>query len=257
MSAIICTRDPDARTTPAGGNDVASTRSRRPRPKIPSDGDGIGTSHPTDLPTSSSEFKSGKQMNGTFQNHERDLWTSHRSDQPQGSSTTWNIVDDQTVETSRTLHAVRAMCDILRHTEPGIFDVDPHGTTRGHPACIAATRATRDEKQEKSNVANLLEAQWVRGKAFPRGNRRTPWKKAPNDCDHPPSAIQKGGNAAMYYERCEICGIRWQRIPLTMAARDSTGSQTNGHRVQVGLQPSCHEPCHPITCASAVRPVGN
>ena len=29
MSAIICTRDPDARTTPAGDNDVASTRSRK------------------------------------------------------------------------------------------------------------------------------------------------------------------------------------------------------------------------------------
>ena len=60
----------------------------------------------------------------------------------------------------------------------------------------------------------------MRGKAFPRGNRGTPWKKAPNDCDHPPTAIQKGGNAVMYYERCEMCGNRWQRIPLTMVARD-------------------------------------
>ena len=212
MSAIICTRDPDARTTPAGDNDVASTRSRRPRPKTPSVGGGIATSHPTNRPTSSSRFKSGKQMNGTFQNHERDPWTSHQSDQPRGSSTTWNIVDDQTAETSRTLHVVRSMCCILRHTGRGFFDIDPHGTTRGHPACIAATRATRDEEQEKSNVANLVEAQWVRGKAFPRGNRGTPWKKAPNDCDHPPSAIQKGGNAAMYNGRCEICGNWWQRI---------------------------------------------
>ena len=24
----------------------------------------------------------------------------------------------------------------------------------------------------------------------------------------------------MYYERCEMCGNRWQRIPLTMVARD-------------------------------------
>ena len=40
------------------------------------------------------------------------------------------------------------------------------------------------------------------------------------DCDHPPTAIQKGGNAVMYYERCEICGNRWQRIPMTMVARD-------------------------------------
>ena len=75
-------------------------------------------------------------------------------------------------------------------------------------------------KDKKSNVANLLEAQWVRGKALPRGNRGTPWKKAPNDCDHPPTAIQKGGNAAMYYERCEMFGNRWQRIPQTIIKRN-------------------------------------
>ena len=56
--------------------------------------------------------------------------------------------------------------------------------------------------------------------ALPRGNRGTPWNKAPNDCDHPPSAIQKRGNTAMFYERCELCGNRWKRIPLTMMARD-------------------------------------
>ena len=50
---------------------------------------------------------------------------------------------------------------------------------------------------KKSNVANLLESQWVRGKAQPRSNRGTLWKKAPAECDHPPNAIQKGGNAAM------------------------------------------------------------
>ena len=81
-------------------------------------------------------------------------------------------------------------------------------------------REQREMKNKKSNVANLLEAQWVRGKASPSGNRGTLWKKAPNDCDHPPIAIQKGGNAAMYYERCEMCGNRWQRFPLTMVARD-------------------------------------
>ena len=40
-------------------------------------------------------------------------------------------------------------------------------------------REQREMKNKKSNVANLLEAQWVRGKAFLRGNRGTPWKKAP------------------------------------------------------------------------------
>ena len=45
-------------------------------------------------------------------------------------------------------------------------------------------REKREMKHKKSNVANLLDAQWVRGKALPRGNRVTPWNKAPNtDCD--------------------------------------------------------------------------
>ena len=58
-------------------------------------------------------------------------------------------------------------------------------------------------------------------------NRGTPWKKAPNDCDHPPTAIQKGGNAMMYHERCEMCGNRWQRVPLTMVARDPETTLNN------------------------------
>ena len=42
----------------------------------------------------------------------------------------------------------------------------------------------REAKNKKSNFANLPEVHWMRGKALPRGNRETPWKKAPNDCDH-------------------------------------------------------------------------
>ena len=58
-------------------------------------------------------------------------------------------------------------------------------------------REQREMNNKKSNVANFLEVQWVRGKTLPRVNWGTPWKKAPNDCDHPPTAIQKGGNTAM------------------------------------------------------------
>ena len=82
-------------------------------------------------------------------------------------------------------------------------------------------------KNKKSSVANLLEAQWVRGKALLRSNRGYPWKNALAECDHPPNAIHKGGNAAMYYERCEVCGSRWQHIPLTMVARDSKTTLNN------------------------------
>ena len=70
-------------------------------------------------------------------------------DQLRRGSTAWNTVDDQTVETPRTLHGVRAMRGILRHPVSGISDVDPHGTIGGHTACIATTGATKDEGQEE------------------------------------------------------------------------------------------------------------
>ena len=73
-------------------------------------------------------------------------------------------------------------------------------------------REQREMKNKKSNVANLLEAQWARGKLLPRGCRGTPWKKAPNDCDHPPTAIQKGSNAAMYYD-ASCVGIGGNAFP--------------------------------------------
>ena len=135
--------------TSAGDHDPAPTRSCRPRQKTTSNGNGPARSHPKNLPTSSPRFKSGKQMHGAFQNHERDFWTSSQCHQSRRGSTAWNTVDDQTVKTPRTLHGVRAMRGILRHPVSGISDVDPHGTIGGHPACIATTGATRDERQEE------------------------------------------------------------------------------------------------------------
>ena len=73
-------------------------------------------------------------MHGAFQNHEGDLRTSSQRYHPRRDSTAWNTVDDQTVETPRTLHVARAMRGILRHPVSGISDVDPHGTIGGHPA---------------------------------------------------------------------------------------------------------------------------
>ena len=135
--------------TSAGDHDPASTRSCRPRQKTTSNDNGPARSHPTISPTSSLRFKSGKQVHGAFQNHERDIWTSSQCHQSRRGSTAWNTVDDQTVETPRSLHGVRAMRGIFRHSVSGISDVDPHGTIGGHPACIATTGATRDEGQEE------------------------------------------------------------------------------------------------------------
>ena len=135
--------------TPTGDHDPASTRSCRPRQKTTSNGDGPARSHPTIFPTSSPRFKSGKQTHGTFQNHERDIWTSSQCYQSRRGSTAWNTVDGQTVETTRTPHGVRATRGFLRHPVSGISDVDPHWTIGGHPACIVTTGATRDEGQEE------------------------------------------------------------------------------------------------------------
>ena len=38
---------------------------------------------------------------------------------------------------------------------------------------LALRRREQREMDKKSNVANILEARWVRGKALPRGNRET------------------------------------------------------------------------------------
>ena len=74
-------------------------------------------------------------------------------------------------------------------------------------------------KNKKSNVVNILEASGCGAKRYREASGNSV-EKEPNDCDHPPNAIQKGGKAVMYCERCEMCGNRWQRIPLTTVARD-------------------------------------
>ena len=205
QSSHTCTRDPDAWTTIHQQETMnqhphaVADHGRKQHPTV---------TNPRDLssaifPTSSPWFKSGKQMHGAFQNHERDFRTSSKCHQSRRGSTAWNTVDDQTVETLRTSHGVRAMRGILRHSVSGISDVDPHGTIGGHPACIAQTGATRDEGQ-KRNVANLLEAQWVRGKALPRGNRGNP--------------VEEG--AERLRPSTECCSERRQRCDVLRTMRD-------------------------------------
>ena len=158
--------------TSAGDHEPASTRSCRPRQKTTSNDNGPARSHPTIFPTSSLRFKSGKETHGTFQNHERELWTSSQRYQSRRDSTAWNTVDDQTVETTRTLHGVRVMRGILRHLSREFLMLIPVGRSEDIQLALRR-REQREMKDKKSNVANLLEAQWVRGKALPRGNRGT------------------------------------------------------------------------------------
>ena len=120
-----------------------------------------------------------------------------------------------------TQHVVRAMRGILR---------DHHGTIRlPHPACIATTGANEEMKNKKSNVANLMEAQWVRGKALLRGNRAISVEEGAERLRPSTSSMlfRKEATLCMYHERCEMCGNRWQRIPLTMVARDPETTLNN------------------------------
>ena len=68
--------------TPAGDHDSTSTRSCRPQQKTTPNVDRPTRSHPMNLSTSSYRFKSGKPTHCVSQNHERDIWTSSRRDQP-------------------------------------------------------------------------------------------------------------------------------------------------------------------------------
>ena len=130
----------------AGDHDPASTRSYRQRQKTTSNDNGPARSHPTISPTSSLRFKSGKQMHGAFQNHDWDIWTNSQCPPVRRHGTLWTIK-----QWKRLAHYLRfVQCAAFFDTSvSGIPDVDPHGTIRGHPACIATTQETRDEGEEE------------------------------------------------------------------------------------------------------------
>ena len=84
-------------------------------------------------------------MNDLHQTNELDLWTSRQADQNreiQRHRTLWTIKQWELL----AHHMLHVRCAA---TGSGISDVDPHGATRGHPACIAATGATRDDEQQE------------------------------------------------------------------------------------------------------------
>ena len=123
-------------------------------------------------------------MNDIQHNSEWDLRTSHQGDQ-HGTSRTIK----QWERLTHYMLYVRcaAFFDILAREFLAFIPL-------GRPDDIqfaSRRQGQREMKKKRSNVANLLETQWVRGKASPKSNWGTPWEKAPNECEHPPSAIQK------------------------------------------------------------------
>ena len=134
-----------------------------------------------------------------------------------GETQRHGIFDGQTVETPLAQYLLFVRCAAFFDTLSREFlMLIPTGRSEDIRFALLR-REQREMKNKKSNVANLLEAQWVRGKALPRGNQGNPWKKAPNDCDHPPTAIQKGGNAVMY-DRCEM----YERIGIVARGPETT-----------------------------------
>ena len=172
--------------TPTEENDAASTRSRRPHQKSSTAGNGTARPHPTNIPPSSSRFKSGKQTNGNFKTKSgicgraikaTSLRRGLSDMERRGRSNSGNV-----------LHIPCCACDAA------LFDTLAQEFLMliftGRPKDLQLAlrrREQREMKNQKSNVANFLEVQWMCGKAPPRRHRGTPWKKAPNDCDHPPS----------------------------------------------------------------------
>ena len=140
----------------------------------------------------------------TFPHHR--LWeTNERGDQPWRDSATRNVVDDPMVEASSACMLCVRRAVFFDTLAREFLTLIPTGRPEDIRLALRR-REQRKMKNKKSNEANILEAQWVRGKALPRGNRGTPWKKDPNDCDHPPNALLQKVNAVMYNERCEHCG---------------------------------------------------
>ena len=161
QSSLMCTRDTDAWTM------IHQQETMIQHPHAVADYGRKQHRTATDLrdlirPISSPRFKSGI------------FWTSSQSYQSRRDSTAWNTMDDQTVETTRVLHGVRATRGILRHPVSEISDVDPHGTIGGHPACIATTGATRDEGQEEIfwRLSEYAAKPYREATGEPRGRRR-------------------------------------------------------------------------------------
>ena len=96
-------------------------------------------------------------------------------------------------------------------------------------------RATRDEEQEEQCCESSGGSVGARPKPYreatrePRGIRRRTTT----------TIHQKRGNAVMYYERCEMCGNRWQRILLNREARDPETKPNNRTRLVEIERPFC------------------
>ena len=113
------------------------------------------------------------------------------------------------------------MRGIIRHPVSGIFDADPHGAIRGHAELALRRREQRDMKNKKSNVANFLEVQWVRGKTYserqPRNTVEEGAERLRSSTDRDPEGRQRRDVLRTMRDVWEVGG---SAIPLAAVARD-------------------------------------
>jgi hypothetical protein len=107
----------------------------------------------------------------------------------------------------------------------------PHGSSSWTPAPVPAYL--------DSSVT------WARGKALPDSKRQAPFWRSKASCPHPEESMVVGCNASMYWECCDDCGARFQRVPLkipgvkNVKAANATGEP---YHLQPPLCPAQHGP---------------
>ena len=199
QSSLICTRDPDAWTT------IHQQETMTQHPHAVADHGTRQHQTATDLRHLIRPILRRLHLGSRKVNTRSQRYQSRRD------STAWNTVDDQTVETTRALHGVRAMRGTLRHPVSGISDVDPNGTIGGHPACIASTGAQEEQCCELSGG--------------PAGARQSlTERQSGNNVEEGAERLRSSTDSdPEERQRCDVlrmCGNRLQRTHLTMVARD-------------------------------------
>ena len=110
----------------------------------------------------------------------------------------------------------------------------------GDPKETKALVRKREERKKQSNIANLPATRCAMRKPSPRGKITRPRKLEPAACSHPEHSIQRGGSAKMYYERCQDCGSRWQRLPIAITLDNSQPAHTSTGKKTIKMEtPFC------------------
>ena len=140
--------------TPTGDHDATSTRSSRPLQKTSSHGNGIAKSHLTNIYTSSSRFRSGKQMNSASGMFGRAMEAASLGEITR-HGTLWT-----TKQWKRLAHCLLYVpCAACFDTLAWEFlMLIPMGRAEDIQLALRR-REQREAKNKKSNVANLTEVQ--------------------------------------------------------------------------------------------------